>query len=159
MPPDSNFDIGRPRLLRFQVPGLDDLFLGIMLPQVAAISSLQHAEPVPFAPPSVLGISQWGTSLIAIVDLAAALLQVRTQARLDWSGMHFLIARVPIRNRIEVLGCPILREAAALHTPQEASRPTRSYPLNPLLIHDLLILDGYPTALLNLEGLWGMYPS
>jgi chemotaxis signal transduction protein len=141
------------QLFQFTVPGLPEPTLAVALQEVLGVAALSKVTPIPFAPPFVLGLSEWWGGVITVVDMATVLCGNEPSRPEPATDLHYLIAQVVVDAQRDVVAWPILPGAGALAAPTQAPRADVPPYLSPTMIYVAVTLADRSLILLNLEGL------
>lgn len=140
-------------LLKFSVPGLQDLALSVTLQEVLEIAGISYLTPIPLTPPSLLGAGEWRGGIITVVDLPGILVGSVPPRLSAPINMNCLVAQVVIGTQRDVIAWPILPDAVVLNVPAQATRADLPPALLPQGVYAALSLEGQTCVLLNLQGI------
>lgn len=139
-----------PQLFVFSVPGLPEISLAVMLPEVASVAKLEHLTPVPLAPRYIIGVSPWRGEVLAVVDMVAVLCDDQVALPGRASESSHLIVQVTVDDQCELVAWPILPGAHAVAVPAQAPQEELPDGLSAAMAHVTFTLSGRPITLLHL---------
>ena len=141
------------RLLQFKVPGLPELALAVTLQEVLEVTELGSITRVPFAPPFLVGLSEWRGSLVSVVDMADLLCRDALPRPYRATGAYYLIAKVSVGNRLDTIAWSIVSGASMLSAPSQVPQASSPYKLLSQGIYAAITISDIPLVLLNLAGI------
>ncbi|MBN1429412.1 MAG: chemotaxis protein CheW [Anaerolineae bacterium] len=144
---------GGARLLQFKVPGLPDVAMAVTLQEVLEVTDLSAVARVPFAPPFLTGVVEWRGRVVTVVDMADLLCKDALQRPYRAAGAYYLVAKVPVGDRLDALAWSIVSGASMLSAPSQAPQADLPHEFLPQGIYAAVTLSETPVALLNLTGI------
>ncbi len=141
----------RVQLFQFTVPGLSQMPLAVPLAQVLEVTELARIAPIPFAPVFVLGIAEWRSDMITVVDLAVRLCDDMDSQITQYSGWRYVIVQAVMDAKLNIVAWPILPGASVLSVPTHVPQAEVSGHLSSAMVYAALTLYDRSVALLNLE--------
>jgi chemotaxis signal transduction protein len=94
------------QLFCFTVPSFSKHVLALSMPEVLEVARIDHVASVPFAPRFVIGLALWRGEMVAVIDLAAALMGNFASADVEYD--QHLIMQVTINGKTHPIAWPIL---------------------------------------------------
>jgi chemotaxis signal transduction protein len=141
------------RLFRFRVDGVD-CDLAIPAQWTAGVAQLPFVTPIPFAPPSIYGISRWQDKPVSIVDLRMLLQADGNTTVGHASGGYHLIARAPSVGGEGLVGWPIKAGADTLRVAAQMPPAVIPAGIKEGAIHAAVAIGDAPLLLLDLVRLF-----
>jgi len=140
-------------LFRFGVPGLNAA-LAVPIEQLIGVAHLTFVTRVPFAPPTILGLSRWQSAPVVILDLRRVLDPAAPpDDGQEFLGLHHLIVKIAIDNQISLVGCPILGGGQIMNVSMSLPRAAMPAGIVPEMVHQAVLIADTPVLLLDMMRL------